>query len=53
MGDNNWESAEFVIGDIEGNEEAKSREMPWKFFQSVVLEEDGKKTLNLVEVGVF
>ena len=53
LGDDKWEVAEFIIGDIEGDEGSKSREMPRKFLQSVILEKDDEKTLNVIKVGVF
>ena len=53
LGDDKRESAKFIIGDIEGDERSKSGEMPRKFLQSVVLEEDDEKTLNVVKESVI
>lgn len=53
LGDDKRESAKFIIGDIERDERSKPREMPRKFLQSVVLEEEEEKTLNVVKVGVI
>jgi hypothetical protein len=53
LGDDKRESAEFIIGDIEGDERSKPGEMPRKFLESVVLEEDDEKTLNVIKVGVI
>ena len=51
LGDDKRESAKFIIGYIEGDERSKPGEMPRKLLQSVVLEEDDEKTLNVVKVG--
>jgi hypothetical protein len=53
LGDDKRKSAKLIIRDIEGDERSKPGEMPRKFLQSVVLEEDDEKTLNVVKVGVF
>lgn len=53
LGDDKRESAEFIIGDIESDERSKPGKMPRKLLQSVVLEEDNEKTLNVAKEGVI
>lgn len=51
LGDHIWEILEFVVGDVERDEAAQTREVPGEFFDTVVLEEEVGEAGDVVEVG--